>query len=289
MCRNLVDSLTFLFQASLDQGTIPDDWKKAKIVPVYKKGDKGKAENYRPISLTSIICKMLEHIIDSNIRAHLDRHKILTDAQHGFRQKKSCETQLITTIRDFAESINDKDQTDAILLDFSKAFDKVDHKLLLSKLSSYGISNSLLAWLKSFLSNREQTVIVDGSESSPLPVLSGVPQGTVLGPLLFLVYINDIAKDLSHGTHLRLFADDSLLYRVIKSPEDSATLQRDLDSLQRWETTNKMEFHPQKCELLRITNNKRKIVSQYTIHSVPLSESQSSKYLGVTFDPKLPP
>ena len=230
---------------------------------------------------------MLEHIIDSNIRAHLDRHKILTDAQHGFRQKKSCETQLITTIRDFAESINDKDQTDAILLDFSKAFDKVDHKLLLSKLSSYGISNSLLAWLKSFLSNREQTVIVDGSESSPVPVLSRVPQGTVLGPLLFLVYINDIAKDLSHGTHLRLFADDSLLYRVIKSPDDSATLQRDLDSLQRWETTNKMEFHPQKCELLRITNNKRKIVSQYTIHSVPLSESQSSKYLGVTIDPKL--
>ena len=199
-------------------------------------------------------CKLLEHIVDSNIRTHLDKHQILIDAQHGFRQKKSCESQLITTIRDFTNCLDRKEQIDAILLDFSKAFDKVDHQILISKLHNYGIQHSTLNWLKSFLSNREQTVVVDGSESSPLPVLSGVPQGTVLGPLLFLVYINDISADLSPGTKIRLFADDSLLYRTISTPDDSRTLQKDLDVLQNWETANKMEFHPGKCENLRITN-----------------------------------
>ena len=136
-----------------------------------------------------------------------------------------------------------------------RAFDKVDHEKLLTKLHSLGIDTPHL-WIRSFLSNRTQTVLVDGSMSKPAPVLSGVPQGTVLGPLLFLAYINDINKDLSPGTHIRLFADDSLLYRNILTPEDSAILQRDLNVLQAWEHDNKMEFHPDKCQVLRITNKK---------------------------------
>ena len=204
-------------------------------------------------------------------------------------KKKSRESQLVTTIRDFTNCLDSKEQIDAILLDFSKAFDKVDHQILISKLHKYGIQHSTLNWLKSFLSNREQTVVVDGSESSPLPVLSGVPQGTVLGPLLFLVYINDISVDLSPGTKIRLFADDSLLYRTISTPDDSRTLQKDLDVLQNWETANKMEFHPGKCENLRITNlsTASQITADYEIHSTTLALTNSAKYLGVTIDSNL--
>ena len=131
-----------------------------------------------------------------------------------------------------------------------RAFDKVDHKKLLTKLHSLGIGTSLHLWIRSFLSNGTQTVLVDGSMSKPALVLSGVPQGRVIGPFLFLAYINDINEHPSLVTHIRLFADDNLLYRNILTPEDSAILQRDLNVLQAWERENKMEFHPDKCQVL---------------------------------------
>ena len=211
----------------------------------------------------------------------------MDDAQHGFRKKRSCISQLIITLDDFANTLKNKEQTDAILLDFSKAFDKVDHEGLLLKLEHYGIRSSLLLWVRSFLIGRKQKVLVDGAASSPTPVMSGVPQGTVLGPLFFLVYINDISKGLSNGTKIRLFADDSLLYRTIKTPKDSEILQKDLDSLQIWEKTWKMEFHPGKCQLLKITNKIRPSIFQYKIHNQTISETNAAKYLGVVIDNKL--
>ncbi|KAA2237150.1 reverse transcriptase family protein, partial [Chitinophaga agrisoli] len=213
----ILDSYVLLFETSIKQGKVPTDWRHASIVPLFKKGDKSKAENYRPVSLTSITCKLLEHIVHSNIMSHLDKNKILTNHQHGFRKNRSCGTQLITTLNDFNNSINARGQTDAILLDFSKAFDKVDHLGLMHKMASHGISGNILEWTRSFLLGRSQKVIVEGVESDQNPVLSGVPQGTVLGPLYFLIYINDINSNLSPGTQLRLFADDSLLYREINN------------------------------------------------------------------------
>ena len=165
---------------------------------------------------------------------HLDKFNVLDDAQHGFRKNRSCVSQLIATLNDFANSLKDHKQIDAILLDFSKAFDKVDHEGLIQKLEHLGIRDSLLNWIRSFLIDRKQRVVVDGVASSPTKVLSGVPQGTVLGPLFFLIYINDISKGLTEGTKLRLFADDSLLYRTINSPSDSTILQNDLNTLQLW-------------------------------------------------------
>ena len=218
---------------------------------------------------------------------HLEEHRILNPIQHGFRQKRSCESQLITAINDFSNCLNDKGQIDSILLDFSKAFDKVDHKGLLLKLKKYGISGQLLKWTESFLLNRTQTVIVDGTESGELHVKSGVPQGTVLGPLLFLIYINDIDEDLTPGTKLRLFADDSFLYRKITTKNDSIILQRDLNALQRWEKKWKMEFHPDKCQVLTITNKTSPIKSDYFIHDKLLKETNHARYLGVTIDSKL--
>lgn len=284
----LADIFTLLFQSSLNQGKVPHDWKKAHIMPLFKKGERTNAENYRPVSLTSIASKLLEHIIHSNIMDHLDRFDVLKDSQHGFRQKRSCESQLITTINDFSECLNSKGQIDAVLLDFSKAFDKVDHEGLIFKLENLGVRHSLLFWIKSFLIGREQRVLVDGKQSSSKPVLSGVPQGTVLGPLLFLIYINDISNKLSPGTSIRLFADDSLLYRRINNPSDSVILQNDLNKLQSWEQEWKMEFHPGKCQLLRITNKSKQFIpSDYFIHHTKLEMSDSAKYLGVIIDSRL--
>ena len=190
--HELVDVYQILFQASLDQGIVPQDWTEANVVPLFKKGDKSRAENYRPISLTSISCKLLEHVVHSNIINFLEKFEVLSEAQHGFRKFRSCISQLTITVNDFADCLKNKEQIDAILLDFSKAFDKVDHHGLLLKLEHLGIRNSLLKWIRSFLIGRTQKVLVEGMASTSKSVLPGVPQRTVLGPLFFLIYINDI-------------------------------------------------------------------------------------------------
>lgn len=273
--------LTLLYQASLHHGKIPKDWKLAHVVPVFKSGDRGKAENYRPISLTSIACKILEHIISSNVMRHLDEHGILSDAQHGFRKKRSCESQLIIAVQDLAKGLDDKAQSDVIFLDLSKAFDKVPHTRLLHKLTHYGITGKTHHWIKDFLSNRSQRVVLEGSTSGLTNVTSGVPQGSVLGPLLFLAYVNDLPDYISPSTSVRLFADDCMIYRQIKHDDDTAILQNDLNSLQRWEEDWLMSFNPKKCQVLRVARKKNPIIFNYNIHNQILANQDSAKYLGV--------
>ena len=205
--------LAVVFQASLNQCSLPVDWKIAHVVPVFKKGDKSSPNNYRPISLTCLCCKILEHIVYSNIFAHLKQANILCEEQHEFRERRCCESQLITTIDDFAQCLNSKGLIHAIFLDFAKAFDKVPHKKLCHKLASYGIKGPVLEWISDFLSNRTQKVLVGGQISESTAVLSGVPQGTVLGLLLFLCYINDLSRSIK--SKVRMHADDTLVYNVI--------------------------------------------------------------------------
>ena len=174
---------------SLNTGELPSDWLKANICPVFKKGNRSSPSNYRPISLTSSCCKVLEHIIFHSIMDHIQLNNILIDNQHGFQPGFSCQTQLISLMEDVSYALDNQLQTDLILLDFSKAFDTVPHKRLLAKLQHYKIDNHVWAWTQSWLTQRTQSVVVDGASSQPVSVLSGVPQGTVLGPLMFLLYI----------------------------------------------------------------------------------------------------
>lgn len=229
---------------------------------------------------------MCEHIIHCAVIRHLTEHNILTDAQHGFRKRRSCESQLIVTINDLAKGLDDKSQIDVILLDFEKAFDKVSHRRLLKKAEFYGISGKVLDWTRDFLSNRSQQVLLEGQSSTETSVTSGVPQGSVLGPLLFLIYINDLPKRPTSST-TRLFADDSLLYRRISSSEDTKLLQEDLNSLVEWEDQWAMNFNAPKCKILRITNKRKPITASYTIHGQELELVDAAKYLGVYLDSKL--
>ena len=278
--EEIAPAFTLVYQASMQQGTIPGDWKKALVTPIFKKGDKSDQANYRPISLTSICCKTMEHIIHSQVMQHLDIHKILCDQQHGFRKRRSCDSQLLVTTQDISANLDEGEQIDAILLDFSKAFDKVPHQRQLLKLRHYGIGESTLQWIQSFLSDRSQQVLVEGQASDSSPVTSGVPQGTVLGPLLFLLYINDMPMKVSSTA--RLFADDSLLYWRIRSSQDSISLQEDLDRLQQWEKEWQMSFNPAKCVVVRITRKRNPISAIYKIHNHGLEVVKQGKYLGVT-------
>ena len=281
LSTELTPAIQLIFQKSLTSGKVPSDWKHANVCPIYKKGDKHNAINYRPVSLTCILCKLCEHIISSNLMTHLNTHSILYDLQHGFRSARSCETQLTSFVPELCNS-NDKNiQTDVIVMDFAKAFDKVPHKRLLYKLGYYGIRNDTLLWIQDFLSLRSQTVLLEGSHSHKIPVTSGVPQGTVLGPILFLIYINDFHEYLQHST-LRLFADDSIIYRNIKSVTDTKLLQSDLNAAARWEEDWLMSFHPDKCTVLRVTSKKHPITHDYILHDHILETETSTKYLGVT-------
>ena len=278
--------LRFIYETSLDQGEIPDDWRHANVSPIFKKGDRERAENYRPVSLTSVACKIMEHILSSQINRHLEKHGILCNSQHGFRQRRSCETQLVSTITDFIGTIENKGQCDVILLDFSKAFDKVSHDLLLNKLIRYGVNTQTHKWISSFLNNRTQQVVVDGVSSERSEVSSGVPQGSVLGPLLFLLFINDLPSYTKHSS-IRLFADDCVLYKQITSDDDRNKLQDDLNGLLQWEDDWKMQFHPEKCVQLSITLKKKPMETNYTMRSHQLEKVSSAKYLGITISSNL--
>ena len=277
--EELAPALTIIFQKPLDTGIVPLDWLCANITPIFKKGDRTSPANYRSVNLTSVCSKILEHILHTNIMRHLDSHKILCQQQHGFRKNHSCETQLISTVQDIAQNLDNKYQTDVIIMDFTKAFDKVPHQRLLLKLWRYGIRNKTHAWIKSFLTNRKQRVIVDGENSPWVDVESSVPQGTVTGPLDFLLFINDLPESLS--CNVRLFADDCILYTNISSDEDAARLQEDLDRLTQWQNTWQMMFNPDKCYVLRVTHSRSPQVFAYKLNNTVLKEADSHTYLGV--------
>ena len=255
------------------------------MTPVFKKGPRSLPENYRPVSLTCVTCKLFEHVPCKHLRNHLDKYKILTPYNHGFRSKHSCESQLLITTHDLMYHRDRKVQVDMAILDFSKAFDTVPHGRLLGKLEFYGIEGKVLSWISLFLKSRDQCVVVEGARSGTVSVDSGVPQGTVLGPLLFLLHINDLPSVVS--STVRLFADDCLMYRPIRSVQDQQCFQDDLKALELWGDTWGMRFNASKCNVMRISRSKSPLTRMYTLCNQVLSEVTIAKYLGISITNEL--
>ena len=273
--------LSVIYEHSHKTGDVPEDWRTAHVTPIYKKGEHYKPSNYRPVSLTSVPCKLMEHIIVTNVMSHLETNEILAPQQHGFRKRHSCETQLLELTEEINSNLDSGLQTDVVVLDFAKAFDKVNHSLLVHKLQHYGIKGNTCRWINNFLSDRKQAVVVEGTKSDYISVRSGVPQGSVLGPCLFLAYINDLPTQVKSNT--RLFADDTAIDRPICNSEDHQSLQKDLNALEDWEERWDMRFHPDKCTTLSANRSKTQSVKPvYTLHGQTLAQVDSVKYLGVT-------
>ena len=272
--------LTLIFNKSLLSGEIPLDWRIAHVTPIYKKGNRAVAENYRPISLTSIICKILERMICEIIMTHLLEHNLLNSSQHGFMARRSCLTNLLEYLETVTSLLDNGHSVDVVYLDFSKAFDRVPHKRLLAKIASFGITGSLFNWIKVWLSDRKQRVVLNGCQSDWSAVPSGVPQGSVLGPLLFILFINDIdnAVDTVHFIMLK-FADDTKGIHKVDSVEDAVSLQKNLDSLFRWSSDWQLLFNFDKCHILHFGENN--CCFGYTMNGTPLLCVEEEKDLGV--------
>ncbi|KAK3872353.1 hypothetical protein Pcinc_022570 [Petrolisthes cinctipes] len=250
--------LLIFYQNSLATGIVPQLLRSAKITPVFKGGSRDEAKNYRPIALTSHIIKVLEKIITKKITTYLEDSNKMNDGQHGFRRGRSCLSQLLAHYDRLITSLELNTMIDVVYLDFSKAFDKVDHGVLLHKLRNLGISGQLGLWVSAFLTNRTQFVAVSGAMSSVSSVLSGVPQGSVLGPLLFLVHIHDIDSNITNST-VTSFADDTRITKVINTNEDAVLLQNDLEEIYEWANINNMKFNNNKFDHLRYSTTPTQI------------------------------
>ena len=270
----------------MSTGALPKDWVCANVVPVYKRGDKQAPSNYRPISLTSIVIKTMERIIHSKLVLSLEVHHLISTHQYGFRKGLSTSHLLLASVQDWAKALEGRDSCHCLFLDFAKAFDSVPHRRLLLRLQSLGISGQLLRRTCSFLTTRSQRVVVNGQFSEWLLVDSGVPQGSILGPLLFILYVDDI-KSIVQTSSLRLFADDICLYSQISSVDNCLKLQDDLSRIHSWSAKWQLNLNPHKCVALNISNKSLPIAFNYCIGSYSISWSKKVKYLGVILNSKL--
>ena len=236
-------------------------------------------KKYKPVSLTSLTSKVMEQIVYCQISRHLSTNRIISPHQHGFQRGLSCQTQLITVIYEWALVLDVHGQVDVVFLDFAKAFDSVPQERLLLKADYFVIRNKTNIWLRSFLTGRSQRVLINGSASSWSPVVSGVPQGTVLGPILFLMFINDLPTNTT--SRIKLFVDDCVLYRPINSVSDHFALQRDLDQLEKWAYIWQMKIAPTKCFVMSVTLKNSPSQFSYSLCNAQLDGASHQKYLGV--------
>ena len=280
---NIAEPLSAIFRKSLATSTIPKPWKEGKITAIYKKGEKSKPANYRPVSLTSVVCKVMESIIRDSVLEHLTSQDLLSKQQYGFVSGRSTILQLLHVLEDWLSIIHNGGGLTAAYMDFQKAFDKVPHKRLILKCKSYGISGKTLLWIEDFLAGRTQQVMVNGTLSEKHEVRSGIPQGSVLGPMLFVIYINDLPHGLSSTT--MMFADDTKIYQRIQSRDDSIKFQEDIKKLHEWSQKWQLLFHPDKCKVMHIGRISH--AAQYKIGENEMKEVQSEKDLGVLFDADL--
>jgi ribonucleases P/MRP protein subunit RPP40 len=271
------EALAQIFNKSIQTGDVPQEWRDALIVPLFKKGSRSEPGNYRPVSLTSVVCKIMEKIIKNNIVEKLNEHNIIRDSQHGFTKGRSCLTNLLEFFEEVYERIDEGKPVDVIYLDFAKAFDKVPHVRLAKKLQACGIRGQVLTWIQSWLSGRRQKVGIGDKHSRWETVLSGVPQGSVLGPLLFVIFINDIDDGIL--SKISKFADDTKLCRGVGDDEDAEILREDLRRMFRWSQDWQMLFNVEKCSVMHM--GKRNKEYSYEMGGKVLKVSEEERDLGV--------
>ena len=275
----IVNPVKVIFQKSIDSGLVPEDWRTANVCPIYKKGKRNATENYRPISLTSQLGKLLETMIRDVMVHHLESFNLIRDSQHGFRRGRSCLTNLLVFLDNVSRGIDVGHSMDIIYLDFAKAFDKVPHQRLLEKVKSHGIRGKLLSWIANWLSHRKQRVQLQGKTSKWIYVTSGVPQGSVLGPLLFLIYINDLDEDVSTTTKILKFADDSKMFGTANNTSEHDIIQKDLNALETWTDRWQMEFNVTKCKVMHLGSHNNDY--GYSLKGQMLDTTNAEKDLGV--------
>jgi ribonucleases P/MRP protein subunit RPP40 len=281
----LVAPITELIKKSLSEGKVPEDWRKANITVIHKKGSRLKTCNYRPISLTSQLCKIMESVVRDALVEYLEKHELLNPSQHGFRKKRSCVSNMLVFLDRVTQAVDEGCPVDVAYLDFAKAFDVVPHARLIQKMESYGIDRAVLLWIADWLSDRVQRVSVSGEESGWTAVTSGVPQGSVLGPVLFLIFINDIDDGLRNL--LLKFADDTKIACRARDDLDRKSLQEDLDKLVEWSETWCMRFNFDKCKIMHFGNGNACI--EYTMAGNKLESVKEERDLGILMSSDLKP
>ena len=269
--------LSMLYNKSLSEGA-HSSWKKAVITAVFKKGDRSSPNNYRPVSLTSVLSKVMESIVRDHILKHMMDNNLFCDNQHGFVPGRDCMTQLLLCIEEWTQLLEERKTIDIIYTDFAKAFDSVAHRRLIVKLKNLGINGNVLKWIDSLLTGRSQCVKVNDATSNWSNVLSGIPQGSVIGPILFVLFINDM-PDLIRNS-CKLFADDCKLYS--NGLSNGASIQADLNSLSDWSAKWQLPFNVDKCKVMHIGKKNERF--EYNMNGYTLEETNEEKDLGVYID-----
>ena len=287
--EELIKPLYDIINCSVNTGRVPMEWKRANIVPIYKSGNKEDPMNYRPVSLTSIVCKLCETVIKNQWTEYLERNNVISGRQFGFQKGKSCVTNLICFYSRVIDIIQERDGwADCIYLDLKKAFDKVPHKRLLWKLKNKGgLDGKILKWMENYLMGRQMRTVVRGEKSGWVGVKSGVPQGSVLAPVLFVIYINDMPEGVN--SYINMFADDAKMMRKVTHERDCEELERDLERVHEWSRKWGMEFNAKKCHVMEMGLSKNRPRRIYRLGEEELKVSRHERDLGISIQDNLSP
>ena len=279
--------LATIFNSCMEEGSVPPDWKLANVTPIFKRGSKGDPANYRPVSLTSVCCKVMESITRDSIVDHLTKYQLIRSTQHGFVNARSTQSNLLEYMEKLSKLVDEGHNVDVVYCDFSKGFDVVPHKRLLAKCEGLGIRGKVLRWIEEWLTGRKQRVVLNGAASDWGDVISSVVQGSCLGPCLFVIFINDIDLAIDALGFIIKFADDSKAGRVVDSQEDREAFQQMLDRLESWSQEWQLLFNRGKCKIMHFGKNNPRM--GYTMGGQALESSRQEKDLGVLIEDNLKP